>query len=260
MGAVLGLHLVQQLALVDSPRRSVIARLDDAGRLDGLWRAGSDDDVAARVAEAGGAALVVDAPLAVPSERGRRDVEVVLSWCDVSAFPVSARRLRQVTGGTRGADLAAVLAAPGRWTAEGLPDQVLRQIAWERDHPPDAPPIDLGAYRTAWIGVRAPAYRPKGAGRARPEGLTAAWTLLAGVVDLGGWHPAGAGGDRSAVDDAGVIDAVCCAYAARRVEDGSGVLVGSAERGRMALPADANLRDRLALTLGRLRAEGAIAV
>lgn len=260
MAAVLGLHLVQHLPLVDSPRRSVVARLDDAGRLDGLWRAGPDEEVLAVVAQAGGAALVADAPLVVPSERGRRDVEAVLSWCDVSAFPVSARRLRQVTGGTRGADLAAALAGPGRWTAEGLPDQVLRQIAWERDHPPGAPPIDLADYRAAWIGVRAPAYRPKGAGRARPAGVAAAWRLVAGAVDLGGRRPAEAGDDWSAIDDAAVVDAVCCAYAARRVEDGRGLLVGTPERGRVALPADANLRDRIALTLERLRGEGAIAV
>jgi predicted nuclease with RNAse H fold len=258
---VLGLHLVQHLALVDSPRRSVLARLDADGRLTALDRAGDDGDVVALVATAGGSALVVDAPLALPEGVGRRDVEAVLSWCDVVAFPVSRRRLAQVTGGARGMALAPAVARPGRWLAEGLPDLVLRQIAWERDHPPGARALDLADYRAAWIGVRAPVYRPKGAGRARADGLVAAWDLLAGVVDLGGWRPAEtAGDDWAAIDDAAVIDAICCAYAALRVERGEGLLLGTAERGRVAVPADANLEARLALTLRRLRDEGAITI
>lgn len=251
MGDVLGLHLTQRIG---SGRPSVLVGLDERGRMLGVDRAGPDAEILALLDGAEADALVVDAPLVVPSERGRRDVEAVLSWCDVPAFPVAALRLRQVTGGTRAADLAPGLARPGRTLIEALPDQVLRQIAWERSHPLGSPPIDLGDYRAAWIGVRAPAYRPKGSGRARPEGVRAAWDLLAGVVDMGGWHP---GGD--AADDAAVLDALCCAYAGLRLARGEAVVVGTPERGRVAMPADANLRARVALTLARLQQEGTIA-
>jgi predicted nuclease with RNAse H fold len=261
VGDVLGLHLLQHLDQIGSPRRSVLARLDGDGRLADLATAAGDDEVVALTASTPGGAVVVDAPLAVPTATGRRDVEAVLAWCDVTAFPVSGRRLAQVTGGARGAALAPALARPGRWVAEGLPDLVLRQIAWERDHPAGDPALDLAEYRAAWIGVRAPAYRPKGAGRARPAGIAAAWALLAGVVDLGGWTPAADGGDDwRAIADAAAIDAVCCAYAALRVERGEGVLVGTPERGRVAVPVDANLRGRLDLTLTRLRGEGTIGI
>lgn len=261
MGDVLGLHLVQHLDLIDSPRRSVLARVGPDGRLRSLERAGDDDAVVARAASAGGAALVVDAPLAVPEGVGRRDAEAVLAWCDVPAFPVSRRRLTQVTGGMRGVALAPALARPGRWLAEALPDLVLRQIAWERRHPADAPPLDLAAYRAAWPGVRAPAYRPKGAGRARAPGLVAAWALLASVLDLAGWRPSGAAGDDwAAIDDAAVLDALCCAYAGLRVARGEGLLLGAPDRGLVAVPADANLRGRIERTVERMRDEGAIAI
>jgi len=256
----LGLHLVQHVALVDSPRRSVLARLDDDGRLTDLVEAAGDDEVAAAAAAAEGRALIVDAPLAVPGDAGRRDVEAVLAWCDVTAFPVSRRRLVQVTGGARGPALAAALERPGRVLAEGLPDLVLRQIAWERTHPPGAPALDLADYRAAWIEVRAPVYRPKGAGRARPDGIRAAWDLLAGVVDLGGWRPSGSTDDWGAIADAAVIDAVCGAYAGLRVARGEGLLVGTPARGMVAVPAGADLRGRIEATLVRMRAEGAIAV
>lgn len=259
MSEALGLHLVQHLELVDSPRRSVLVRVDAEGRLRAVHEAAGDHEVVA-LAAAGGAALVVDAPLAVPEATGRRDAEAVLAWCDVTAFPVSGRRLAQVTGGTRGAALAAALEAPGRTLAEALPDQVLRQIAWERGHPAGAPALDLADYRTAWIPVRAPAYRPKGAGRARPDGIVEAWGLLREVMDLDGWTPGSGADDWAAIADAAVIDALCCAYAGLRVLRGAGVLLGTPERGRIALPVDANLRGRLALTLDRLRAEGAIRI
>jgi len=260
MADVLGLHLVQHLDLIDSPRRSVLARVDGSGRLRSLDRAGGDAEVTALAAGAEAAALVVDAPLAAPAPTGRRDVETVLSWCDVTAFPVSERRLRQVTGGARGVALAPALARRGRWLAETLPDLVLRQIAWERAHPPDAAALDLADYRAQWLAVRAPAYRPKGAGRARPDGVLAAWRLLSGALDLDGWHPTADADDWGAIADAAVIDAACCAYAALRVERGEGVLIGSPERGRIAAPTDANLRARLALTLERLRAAGAVEI
>ena len=255
-----GLHLVQHLDLIDSPRRSVLVTLDPEGRLAAVAEARDDHEVAALAAAAEGGALLVDAPLAVPAEGGRRDAEAVLAWCDVTAFPVSARRLAQVTGGMRGVALAPALEAPGRLLAEALPDQVLRQIAWEREHPQGSPARDLGDYRAAWIPVRAPVYRPKGAGRARPEGVLAAWELLRGVLDLGGWRPGAGTGDWAAIADAAMIDALCCAYAGLRVLRGEGELVGTPARGRIAVPVDANLRGRLALTLDRLRAEGSVRI
>ena len=243
---------------MDSPRRSAVAALDAEGRLEALELVRDDDEVAAAV-PAGAAWVCVDAPLAVPNEDGSRDAEKVLAWCDVPAFPVSRRRLARVHGGARGVGLAPALARPGRRVLETLPDLVLRELLWERDHPAAAPAMDLGDYRAAWLGVRAPAYRPKGGGRARPGGLAAAHTLLAGVLDLGGWAPRPGGDDWDAVHDAARLDALCCAYAAQRLaRGGAAATVGDVRSGQVAFPADANLRARVALTIERLTAEGAI--
>lgn len=260
MPEIAGVHLLQPLDLVSSPRRSAVALVDLEGRLTSLDLAADDADLLGRIpAETGW--VVVDAPLAVPNETGRRDVETVLSWCDVPAFPVSARRLAQVLGGARGPGLAAALARPGRTVRETLPDLVLREIAWERRHPPGAPAIDLAEYRAAWLGVRAPAYRPKGGGRARPAGLLPAWELLSGVLDLGGWVPGAGGDDWQALDDAARLDALCCAYAGLRLARGEhAVSIGTDALGHLTFPADANLRGRIALTLRRLGAEGALRI
>ena len=259
MSEVAGIHLLQGLELVATPRRSAVARLDAAGRLTALDLAATDDEIAALVEGFELGAVAVDAPLHVPNEAGRRDCEAVLAWCDVAAFPSSRRRLTQVHGGLRGEALAPRLAAPARALLEALPDQVLRQIAWEREHPQDAPPIDLIDYRTAWIGIRAPVYRPKGTGRARPEGTLAAWRLLGEVVDLGGWAPGAPTDDWAAIADAARVDAICCAYAALRHVRGSAVSIGTGGA-QLALPADANLAARVAMTLERLRGEGAIGI
>jgi predicted nuclease with RNAse H fold len=261
MGDVRGLHLRQGLDLIDTPRRSAVAVLDAGGGLVALDLARDDEEVIDLVAAAPGRPLAVDAPLEVPNPTGRRDLETVLAWCDVPAFPVSARRLAQVFGGARGVALAPALAPLAHPLLEALPDQVLRQIAWERDHPVDAPAMDLADYRAGWLGVRPPPYRPKGVGRARPEGTRAAWALLSHVLDLGGWTPASAPDDWEAIADAARIDALCCAYAALRLErpDEHAVL-GAAGHGRAVLPADANLRARIDLTLRRLRGERTIAI
>ncbi|HTI32874.1 MAG TPA: hypothetical protein VL422_04295 [Miltoncostaea sp.] len=256
MSEVAGVHLLQTLELVDTPRSSAVARLDADGRLTALDLASSDDDIVALVDAAAPAAVAVDAPLRVPNDVGRRDVEAVLAWCDVAAFPASRRRLAQVHGGIRGEGLAPRLGAPGRAVLEALPDQVLRQIAWERDHPPDAPAIDLGHYRAAWIGVRAPAYRPKATGRARPDGTLAAWRLLGAVVDLGGWAPGPPADDWAAIADAARVDAICCAYAALRHVRGSAAAIATGGPA-VTLPADANLAGRVARTVDRLTNEGA---
>ncbi len=258
MGDVLGLHLVAHLGLVSSPRRSVLARLDAGGRLVALDTAAGDDEVAALVAAQDAPMVVVNAPLEVPAGGGRRDAEAVLAWCDVVAFPASARRLEAVYGGARGVALLPALTAGGRRAVEALPDQVLREIVWERDHPVGGPPMDLADYRAAWIGVRAPRYRPKGEGRARPEGVLEAWRILAEAVNLDGWAPAPGPDDWAAIADAAVIDAVLCAYAGLRLQAGTGVVVGSPGRGVVALPAGADLRARLAATTERLAGEGTI--
>ena len=172
LSEVAGIHLLQGLELVATPRRSAVARLDAAGRLTALDLAATDDEIAALVEGADLGAVAVDAPLHVPNETGRRDCEAVLAWCDVAAFPSSRRRLAQVHGGLRGEALAPRLAAPGRAVLEALPDQVLRQIAWEREHPPDAPadrparvPDRLDRRPRAGLpaqgdGPRAPGWRP----------------------------------------------------------------------------------------------------
>lgn len=261
MGDVLGLHLLQSLDLIDTPRRSAVARVDARGNLVSLEMAAGDDEVIARVAAAPGLPLVVDAPLEVRVRTGRRDLETVLAWCDVPAFPVSGRRLEQVFGGARGVALAPALARLADPVLETLPDLVLRQIAWERDHPPGAPALDLADYRAAWLAVRAPVYRPKGVGRARPDGVRAAWGLLSHVLDLGGWTPAASPDDWGAIDDAARVDALCCAYAALRLgRSGEHALIGAAGHGRAVVPADANLRGRIDLTLERLRREGSIRI
>jgi predicted nuclease with RNAse H fold len=260
MDDVLGLHLVAHLDLVSSPRRSVLARLDASGRLRTLETADADAAIIALVDAHEASMVVVDAPLAVPNASGRRDVEAVLAWCDITAFPVSARRMETVFAGARGVGLAGALGRGGRRTVEALPDQVLREIAWEAGHPGDAPAMDLALYRAAWLGVRAPRYRPKGAGRARPDGVLAAWQLLGSVVDMGGWAPGAAPDDWAAIADSARVDAICCAYAGLRVVQGTGVCLGASESGTIALPVDANLRGRLAATLERLRSAGEVAI
>lgn len=257
----LGLHLLQGLALVGTRRPSVVAELDGSGRLTGLTECGPDDLVAAAVGDDPGI-LAVDAPLAVPNVAGRRDAESVLAWLDVPVFPTSRRRLEQVAGGIRGEVLAPALAAPGRLVVEAVPDLVLRQLMWEERHPPGAPALDLGAYREAWLGIRPPRYRPKGSGRARPEGLAEAHAILARVVDMDGWTPRRRDGDWGPIADAAVLDAIACAYAALRLGSGAepSLVLGSAERGLIVSPADANLLGRAAVNLERLRADGSVAI
>lgn len=256
-----GLHLLQTLDLVDTRRRSAVARLDQAGRLLALDLVAADDEIVAAIPPAV-ATLAVDAPLAVPDEDGQRDLERVLAWCDAPAFPTSRRRLAQVHGGMRGVDLAPRLGA-GRRVVETLPGHVLRQIAWERERPRSGPPLALADYRAEWLPLRAPDYRAKGSGRAKPAGLAPAHRLLAGVLDLRGWAPVADPDDWAALDDAARLDALACAYLAWRLarEGAEGtVAIGSPERGMIVLPADANLRERVAVNLERLRAEGAVRI
>ena len=256
-----GLHLLQTLALVDSPRRSAVARLDAEGRLIALDLVATDEEILAALPASAGV-LAVDAPLAVPDDRGQRDLEKVLAWCDVPAFPTSRRRVEQVHGGLRGEALAPRLGA-GRRLVETLPGHVLRQLLWERDHPLGSPALPLADYRALWLPLRPPEYRPKGPGRAKPAGLLPAHRLLSEVVDLGGWVPAAGPDDWAAINDAACLDAIACAYAAWRLRasgDAGSVTVGTPERGLVVLPADENLKNRLAINLERLRDEGAVSI
>jgi hypothetical protein len=259
---VVGVHIVQTLAHVGTPRRSVVVRVDDGGRV--LAMDAVDDD--AEVLEAvghGARVVIVDAPLAVPNDAGSRDIERVLAWCDIPLFPVSRRRVTALHGGLRAEDLFAALdarATEGAW--EASPDQVLRQLIWEREHPAGAAPLDLADYRATWPAVRAPVYRPKAAGRARAAGLAPAWQIVASALDTGGWAPATDADDWGVIADAARLDALCCAVAGLRGlgVGGEAVRLGSPERGRIVVPADANLRGRIDLTVTRMRAEGAIRI
>ena len=263
MSDALGLHLLQGLDLVASPRRSAVARLDAEGRLTALDLAGADDEVLALLAVDGTAVAGRRRPPRGADESGRRDVEARARLVRRGRLP-----------GVAPAAGAPCTAAPGASTSrprsraraglcvEALPDLVLRQIAWERDHPPDAPALDLAEYRAAWIGVRAPVYRPKGTGRARPAGdprRLAPARRRDRPRRLGARAPGRRLGRhrrrrphrrpllrlRRAADDA-------AAPALSRSGPAAGL--------QLAMPADANLRERVAATLARLRAEGAISI
>jgi len=256
-----GIHLVQDARREDAPAWCAVAEITPDNRLSGVRMCRADADIA----EAAGdqpALVLVDAPVAVPDVRGRRDVEHVLAWLDIAAFPVTPARMQAVHGGARGPALAGRLAEAGHVVAEALPDQVLRQLLWEDRHPPGSPPLGLADYRAEWLAVRAPAFRPRG-GRARHDGLAPAREVLATAAVLDGWPPATRQGDLAALDEAAVIDAVACAVLARRCLDGPGdrwALVGDAHAGRVALAAGPEMIARARINTERLRAEGTIAI
>ena len=247
---------MQSVDLIGTPRPSVVVELDADGALARLESAAETAAVAAAIG-ADPAIVVVDAPLAVPTERGQRDVERILAWCDVPAFPVSRARLTSVHGGLRGVDLVEALASTVT-AAETHPDLVLRLLMWEDDG--GGAPIDLADYRARWLGVRAPRYRPKGPGRATIAGIVAVTAILARHVDLGGWTPTASDDDWGPIRDAAILDAIICAYVAHRsIHTPKATLtIGTRARGRMVLPVDANLRGRLEATVARLSAEGVI--
>ena len=161
----MGIHLLQDARLGDAPGRSAVAEITPDNALSGVRMCRSDGEIVEAVG--GPAALVlIDAPAVVPDVTGRRDAEHVLAWLDIAAFPVTPARMHKAYGGARGVALAAALEGAGHVVAEALPDQVLRQVMWEADHPAGSPAVPLGEYRGQWLGVRAPAFRPRG-GRAR---------------------------------------------------------------------------------------------
>ena len=249
-----GLHLSPMLS--PHPRRpSALAEVDAAGCLVELLDLDSDDEILAGVpAES---LLAIDAPLEVPNEDGNRGIERLIAWCDVPLFPVAGVRLDKVMGGRRGVDLALSLRSAAAVVVEASPELILRQLIFEQQRRESAP-LDLARYREIFLQTRAPAYRPKGAGRAKPAGLEPATRILAREVDLGAYAPADGAGDLEAIADAARLDAIACAYAAHRALEGPApsILIGAPGEGEMLLPVDANLLERLEINLRRMRAQG----
>jgi len=250
-----GIHLMPVIDAIGSPRPSCVAGIDAGGGIAHLSLADTDDQLLASV-PASAEIVAVDAPLIVENVAGQRSVEHLLSWLDVPVFPNSIARLTQLYGGLRGVGLRARLAEREVRIVESVPDLVLRELAWEAIHPATEPPLPLARYREAWLAVRAPRYRPKGRGRAQPAGRAPAAALLAGVIDLGGWLPIDDPDDWQAIADAARLDAMASAYAAwRLLTDPDHTLLLGDPATPLAVPADANLRARADLHLGRC-AEG----
>ena len=226
----LGIHLLQSIDLIDTPRRSIVVEVTPDGAVSQILAVASVEEIVAAVG-AHPALVVVDAPLVVPNQTGQRDVERILAWCDVPAFPVSQTRLDSVFGGARGVALASQVSAQVELHETHL-DLALRVAMWEQAT--DDALVDLADYRARWLGLRAPRYRPKGAGRARPEGILAAAGVLAHVIDLQGWVPDLSGDDWTLINDAAVVDAMVCAWVAHRacVAPQRTMGIGAATRGR----------------------------
>lgn len=245
----------------DAPGRSAVAVIASSGVLEGVRMCRSDAEIAAALGDSA-ALVVIDAPIVVPAAvTGRRDMEHVLAWLDIPAFPVSGARLDKVHGGARGPGLVAAL-SPTAVAVEGLPDQVLRQLLWERAHPIGSPPLGLAEYRVEWQGVRAPAFRPRG-GRARNDGLVPARALLADAADLRAWPAAERTGDLADLDEAAAIDAVACAITAHRVlhgAPGTWARIGSRDAGQVVIAAGPDLIHRAHVNMARLREEGTIGI
>lgn len=247
---VCGIHLMPVVGAVATARPSCVVVLDAAGTVLRITTA-ADDEAIARAVPQSAAVVAVDAPLAVPNRTGTRPVDQLLGWLDITVFPVSGERLEKVYGGARGPCLLERLRAPGRLVVETAPDAVLRELAWEAEHPPVDDALDLAVYRERWRDLRTARYRPKGTGRAVPSGRASAWTLLASGLDLGGWAPDPSPDDWAAIADAAVLDAMAAAYAALRLSSAPAhVLAIDAGGIPFAVPADANLLNR-----GRLHGE-----
>ena len=255
-----GIHLNPEMRRDDPPGRSAVAEIGADGVLRSVQMCRSDGEIVALVGDSP-AVVVIDAPIAIPhGTAGRRDMEQVLAWLDIPAFPVTRARLEKVYGGARGPGLRAQM--PDHTVVEGIPDQVIRQLLWEREHPMGTPPLGLADYRAAWLGVRAPAFRPRG-GRARHDGLAPARAVLADAADLAAWPAPERTGDLAALDEAAAIDAVACAITAHRCLHGpadSWARIGTADSGRVLIPAGPDLIARAVVNIARLADEGSIAM
>ncbi len=254
-----GIHLNPDLTRDDPPGQSAVAEIAAGGVLVAVRMCRSNAEIVA-VVGASPALVLIDAPVVIPATTvGRRDLEHVLTWLDIPAFPVTSERIQKVHGGVRGPLLAAALPST-LVVAESFPDQVLRQLLWERLHPAGSPPLGLADYRTGWIEVRTPTFRPRG-GRARNDGIAPTRAILADVLDLAAWPLPERSGDLAALDEAAVIDAVAAAFAAHRCLHAPGdrwVRIGTAERGQVVMPANPDLIARAEVNIARLRDEGTI--
>jgi predicted nuclease with RNAse H fold len=257
MTVTCGIHLMPVIGAISSPRPSCVAVLDASGAVCQLEFAGTDDEILSAIPDAVHV-LAIDAPLVVPNATGQRPTEHLLAWLDAPTFPNSTARLTQLYGGVRGTELRDGLLARASRVVETLPDLVLRELVWEQEHPVVDAALDLADYRAAWLGVRAPRYRPKGLGRAIPAGRGPAAAILAQVIDLGDWLPAPDPDDWQAIADAAQLDAMACAYAAWRLATAPNdtVMLGDL-RTPLVIPADANLRARAELHRSRLGPDGA---
>ena len=246
----LGLHLMPLVSGQDERRPSVLASLDDHGRLERLERFGSNEQIAKAVGD-GPALVCVDQPLVVLNMQGQRMFEHLLSWCDAPTLPISITRSGTLYGGLRGLDIAALLSGLPLTLAESLPDLTLRHLMWEHENPLQ---IDLEAYRARWLGLRVPSYRPKGTGRARPSGLAPASEIVSRAVDLNGWAPPGTPDDWEAIAAAAELDAIVCAYAAWRAlhTDGGHRTLRFADGAFAVLATGPNLAERLEIHAERL--------
>ena len=242
-----GIHLVEALDLVDSPRRSAVAALDAEGRLAALELVRRRRLVAPVPPAAGCAAL--DAPSPCPTRTGSRR-RARAGLVRRPGLPVSRRRLAQLHGGARGVGLAPASPRPAGGCARPSRPGPRASCVGARP-PPGRGPRDLGDYRAAgW--ARAPGLPPQGRGRARGRAARPAWRLLAEVLDLGGGRRAGGddGGPRRGPARRALLRLRGAAMAR-----GEAATVGDARAGR-ALPAGRQPAGRVALTIARLRAEG----
>jgi predicted nuclease with RNAse H fold len=239
---------------MDTPRPSCVASLDGTGRLCRVEFAVGDDDLLAAIPD-GVCVAAIDAPLVVANTVGQRAAEHLLAWLDAVAFPNSTDRLERLYGGLRGVILRDALITRAERVVETLPDLVLRELLWEQSHPASDDALELAEYRSEWLGVRPPRYRPKGRGRATAAGLAAAAAILEAAMDLGDWTLIPDPDDWQAIADAACLDAVACAYTAWRLATAPGrtLLMGDLQT-PLAIPADANLRARAELHRARLGA------
>lgn len=218
---------------------SVVALLGDVGSAPKIAYCSTNEDIV--TACQGATVVLVDAPLAVPNETGRRPLEEILAWCDVPLFPVSRERLKRMKRSANGPRLAADLAQPGRLVAEHAPPLTLRQLAWEEFRPPPAPALSLADYRTLWAQLSVP----------RIDSASPSATAVANARRLLETALTLPDGPLEAID----LSAISGAYAALRHSErtlGASLDLGTDTSGRVIGPSDGNLRDRVALNAERL--------
>lgn len=213
-----------------------------------------DDDDAVRAALPPAlAAVVVDQPLSAAT-RGRRPTEAVLAWLDHPTMGVTTARYASLFGGLRA---TRVLPTDGV-RAEGIPALAVRQLVWESTHPVDAEALPLEEYRARWAATRAPRYRHGTRRGIDAAALDEAAAVCRSAFDMGGWVPdvADAAGR---VESAAILDAMLCAYTARRWQQqpSAAVVLANADGPPLVVPGDANLRQRTAITVARLSGDEA---